>query len=130
MGRDALQWEIDENIEEVRDGIDEPEKNDGEQRRAEEAWTSKEENHTCTVGEGYKRVGGEVDRPFWGDDKDKNCLIAYVNRSDSDGENDQTPPASFHLPVLGAPDSEYEDEADQGDHHADRLEGIHAPKRP
>jgi hypothetical protein len=130
MGRDALKGEIDENIEEVRDGIDEPEKNDGEQRRPKKARTSKEENHSGTVSEGYERVWGEVDGPFWGNDKDKDCLVAYMNCSDGDSENDETTPTPFHLPVLGAPDPENEEEADQRDHHADRLEGVRDPKCP
>ena len=44
MGGDALQREIDEDVEDVGDGVDEPDEDDGEESGAKEAGAAEEQD--------------------------------------------------------------------------------------
>ena len=100
VSRDALQGEIDVDVEDVGDGVDEPDKDDGEESCAKETGSAEEQNDAGDVSKGHERVRWKVDGPLRGDDEDEDGLIADVDGSDGDGEDDKTPQAALHLPLM------------------------------
>ena len=64
VGGDALEGQVDEDVEDVGDGIDEPHQHDGEERGAEETGASEEQDDAGSVGEGYEGVRRYVDGPL------------------------------------------------------------------
>ena len=126
----ALQREIDKHVEDVRNGVDEPEENERKQRRPEEPGTTKEQHNSCAVGEDDQRVRRDINRPLRGEDEDQNRLIAHTYDDGGDDQNDQAPPATIDLPIQRTPHPQNKHEADQRDEHTNGLEGVVCPKPP
>ena len=89
MGGDALEWQVDEDVEDVGDGIDEPEQNYRKERGTKETGATEEQDHSGTVGEDYQRVGWQVDRPLGGENKDENRLFADMDGEDGQDKDEQ-----------------------------------------
>jgi hypothetical protein len=127
VGGDALQGEVNVDVEDVGDGVDEPDEDDGEESCAVEAGSAEEQHNAGDVSKRHERMRWEVDGTLRRHDEDEDGLIANMNGGDGDGEDGETPEAALHLPLLRAPDSEYEHSADERNHHADGLKGVHSP---
>jgi hypothetical protein len=130
MCGDSLKGEIDVDVEDVRDGVDEPDEDYGKESGAIESGSSEEQDYTGDVGKSYERVRWEVDGPLRRDDEDENCLIADVDGCDGNRKDDKPPETALHLPLLGTPYTKNEHGADQRDHHANGFECIHGPQLP
>ncbi len=79
-----LQRKVDKDVEDVGNGIDKPEENQGKQRGAEEACAAKEKNDAGTVGKDDQRVRRNIDGPLRREDKDEDGLIADVDDGGGD----------------------------------------------
>ena len=116
------------HVEDMRNGIDEPEKNQGKQRCPEEPRTAEEQNDSGAIGEDDQRSAAEHRSDHCGEKTkmriDWSRIWTTIAVDDQDG---QPPPAAVHLPAERTPRPQDQHKADQRNEHADRLQRIGGP---
>ena len=130
MGGDCLQREVDQAAERIGDGIDEPEEKDGEERGAQEAGPSEQQDCAGCIADRHERGGREDGRPAGRDDEDEDGALLDPRFHQDKQQEGQPPPGAFGLPSDRSPGAQDEDETDQRNHHAERLGWLAQPHLP
>ena len=125
-----LQRKVNQNVEDVRDGVNEPEKREWEEGCAKEARAAEKKDDARGVCDDHKRMRRQINSPLRRNHEDQNCLGAKEDGKRSENEQGEPPSGSLEVPSNGAPCAQNKGKADEGNQHADGFEGVGRPKRP